>query len=60
MATKIHRPSRVVAVPYPEALKGIQVFNFFVAVSITAKRGFVWSAVKTVRSSTEMEMRCVF
>jgi hypothetical protein len=49
IATKIHRPSRVVAVPYPEALKGIHVFNLYVAVSITAKRGFVWSPVKTVR-----------
>ena len=35
------------------------MLNLLVVVSMTASCGLVWSAVKTKRSSREMEMRCV-
>ena len=34
--------------------------TWFVAVSITASRGSVWSAVKAQRSSTERAIRCAY
>ena len=59
-ATRSHRPSCVEAVPYPVPGSGIQAFTLLVPVSMTANRGFIWSAVKTLRSSAEIEMRSVF
>src|ERR1022692_4188194 len=52
-------PSTVGALPYPRPSSGTQVLTWLAAVSITAIRGLVWSAVKTHLSSIEIEMRCV-
>src|SRR5271163_1697310 len=59
IVTSSQRPSRVAPVPYPGDANGTQVFTAFVAVSITANCGLVWSEVKTMRSSFEIEMRWV-
>ena len=46
------------AVPYPTAGRSIQLETSLLAVSMTARRGRFWSAVKTQRPSCDIEMRC--
>jgi hypothetical protein len=52
-----HRPSGVGAVPYAMPGSGTQRSSRFAAVSMTASRGSVWSAVKAHRSSTDSAIR---